>query len=77
MNKQVLPEKIAVTCTDNDKVVEAYLDRYVEQSHMDVIVNTVRMRLNHKKADLYVGNMTGLEFTARAPEIVEIKPFRR
>ena len=77
MNTQQLPEKISVTCTDNGKTVEAYLDRFVENSHIDVIVNTVRMRLNHKKADLYIGNMTGLEFTTRAPEIIEIKPFRR
>ena len=49
MNTQQLPEKISVTCTDNGKTVEAYLDRFVENSHIDVIVNTVRMRLNHKK----------------------------
>ena len=39
---------------------------------MDVIVNTVRMRLTQKSRS-YIGNMTGLEFTARASETPKSK----
>ena len=76
-NKQILPEKINVKCTDNDLIKEAYLSRFVENEYMDIILNTVKLRLNYKNKDLYVGHMAGLEFTANPPEITEIKPFRR
>lgn len=66
MQKEYLPEKVTITCTDNDMQKEAYLDKYDEGKFMEVIVNTVRLRLvwNGK---LYIGNMTGLEFTAQEP----------
>jgi len=76
-NNQHLPEKIEVNCTDNGQTVQAYLDRYVEKMYIDVIINTVKVRLSYKNKDLYVGHMAGLEFTANTPEITEIKPFRR
>ena len=41
--KEVLPEKINITCTDNDQVKEAYLSRFIDGDHMEVIVNTVKM----------------------------------
>jgi hypothetical protein len=73
--KSQLPEKITVTCTDNDQTHEAYLDRYVEGKHMDVIINTVRVRLI-KGTRLYVGNMAGYEFTAQEPQVLHIKQGR-
>ena len=73
--KSQLPEKITVTCTDNDQTHEAYLDRYVEGKYMDVIINTVRVRLV-KGSRVYVGNMAGYEFTARDPEVLHIKQGR-
>jgi hypothetical protein len=73
--KGVLPEKITVHCTDRDQTAEAYLDSYVEGKHMDIILNTVRLRLV-KQRKLYVGNMAGLEFTATDPEITYIKQRR-
>jgi hypothetical protein len=77
MYTQHLPETINVKCTDNGQVKEAYLSRFVENEYMDIVLNTVKLRLMHKRADLYVGSMAGYEFTANAPEITEIKPFRR
>jgi len=73
--KSQLPEKITVTCTDNDQTHEAFLDRYVEGKYMDVIINTVRVRLV-KGSRVYVGNMAGYEFTARDPEVLHIKQGR-
>jgi hypothetical protein len=73
--KSQLPEKITVTCTDNDQTHEAYLDRYVEGKYMDVIINTVRVRLV-KGRRMYVGNMAGYEFTAQDPEVLHIKQGR-
>ena len=45
--KEVLPEKINITCTDNDQVKEAYLSRFIDGDHMEVIVNTVKIHLKH------------------------------
>jgi hypothetical protein len=73
--KEILPEKISVTCTDNDKVMEAYLDRYVQNEFMDIILNTVRLKLV-KEGSVYVGRMAGLEFTAKDPQITHIKDGR-
>jgi hypothetical protein len=73
--KTHIPEKITVTCTDNDKKHEAYLDRYSEGKFMDVIINTVRVKLV-KEGRVYVGHMAGLEFTATDPEIQHIKQGR-
>jgi len=64
-----------VTCTDNGKTTEAYLDRYVEGKYMDVIINTVRLKLVYT-GKIYAGNMAGLEFTAKDPEIQHIKQGR-
>jgi len=73
--KTQLPEKITVHCTDTDRTAEAYLDRYVEGKYMDIILNTVRLKLV-KEGKVYVGHMAGLEFTARDPELVHIKQGR-
>jgi hypothetical protein len=70
-----IPEKITVTCTDNGKTSEAYLDRYVEGKHMDIILNTVRLKLVYT-GKIYAGSMAGLEFTATAPQIIHIKQGR-
>ena len=73
--KTQLPEKITVTCTDNDQTHEAYLDRYLEGKYMDVIINTVRVKLI-KEGRVYVGHMAGFEFTATDPEVLSIKQGR-
>jgi hypothetical protein len=70
-----IPEKITVTCTDNGKTSEAYLDRYVEGKYMDIILNTVRLKLVYT-GKIYAGSMAGLEFTAKSPDITVIKQGR-
>ena len=59
----------------NDQVVEADLYAYHEGKHMDVILNTVRIRLVWQ-GRFYVGNMTGYEFTAPEPRKVVFKQHR-
>jgi len=73
--RQELPKTILVTCTDKDEVVEADLYSFQENKFIEVIINTVRIRLIHK-GKFYVGNMAGFEFTAQAPEIVYFKQHR-
>lgn len=73
--REVLPEKITVKCTDNGQTVQADLDRYVEDKFVDVIINTVRVKLVYN-GKIYAGNMAGLEFTAEAPEVTHIKQGR-
>jgi hypothetical protein len=73
--REELPKTISVTCTDNDQVVEADLYSYHEGKHMDVILNTVRIRLVWQ-GRFYVGNMTGYEFTAPEPRKTVFKQHR-
>ena len=73
--REIIPETITVTCTDNDQVMEAHLDRYEANKYMDIILNTVRLKLV-KEGSVYVGRMAGLEFTATDPQITHIKDGR-
>lgn len=72
---EVVPEKINIVCTDNGQKKEAFLDRYVEGKYMDVIVNTIRLKLVYT-GKIYKGSMAGLEFTAESPKIEYIKQGR-
>lgn len=73
--REELPKTVPVTCTDNDKVVDADLYAYQQGKHMDVIINTVRIRMVWS-GRFYVGNMSGYEFTAKDPEKVVFKQHR-
>jgi len=73
--REVLPETVTVHCTDNGQNVEAFLNGYSEGKFMDVIINTVRVKLVFN-GKLYVGNMAGYEFTSAAPEVTHIKQGR-
>lgn len=73
--REELPKTIKVTCTDNDKVVDADLLGFHDKKHIDVTINTVRVRLIWS-GKLYIGNMAGYEFAAHAPEIVYFKQHR-
>ena len=73
--REELPKTVSVTCTDNEKVVEADLFSYQEDKHMDVILNTVRVRLVWKGRN-FVGNQFGYEFTAKPPHKVVFKQHR-
>ena len=72
MNQTVYNNTVQVTCTDNDKVVEAEIDNYKPQQGFDAYIATQRIpfRWNGK---VYVGNSIGLEFTSPGPDSYNIK----
>ena len=63
--------KCTITCTDNDNVAVAEVDRFEEKKFLDVFLaqNKIHMDWNGK---VYVGNNLGMEFTTRGPEIFEV-----
>jgi len=73
--REEFPKTIPVTCTDNDQVVDAELLGFQDKKFIDVTINTVRVRLVWT-GKVYVGNMAGYEFTAKAPEVVYFKQHR-
>jgi hypothetical protein len=64
-----------VTCTDNDKVAEAEVDRFQDKKFVDVWLanNKIHMQYNGK---VYVGNKMGFEFTTPGPKIFQINRSR-
>ena len=56
-----------VTCTDNDNVAQAEVERFERHRFVDVwlVGNKIRMTWNGKA---YVGNKTSLEFTTPGPQ---------
>jgi len=73
--REELPNTIKVHCTDKDQYLEADLLGYQEGKFIDVVLNTVRIKLVFN-GRIYVGNMAGLEFTSKAPEVVIFKQGR-
>jgi hypothetical protein len=65
-----------VTCTNNDKVVEAEVDNFREKESMNVFMatNKIHMKYNGR---VYVGNAFGYEFTTPGPAEHTIKEGRR
>ena len=63
--------KCTITCTDNDNVAVAEVDRFEEKKFVDVFLaqNKIHMDWNGK---VYVGNQLGMEFTTPGPEIFEV-----
>ena len=63
--------KCTITCTDNDNVAVAEVDRFEEKKFVDVFLaqNKIHMDWNGK---VYVGNKLGMEFTTPWPEIFEV-----
>ncbi len=60
-----------VTCTDNDKVAEAEVDRFEEKKFLDIFLaqNKIHMEYNGR---VYVGNKMGFEFTTPGPRVFQI-----
>ena len=73
--REELPKTIKVHCTDKDQTLEADLFGYQREKFIDVVLNTVRVKLVFN-GRLYVGSMAGLEFTARDPDVIVIKDGR-
>jgi hypothetical protein len=60
-------DKCIVTCTDNDRTMEAEIGSYKKEQFVEVYMaqNKVRLMWNGK---VYVGNKMGLEFTTPGPK---------
>lgn len=73
--KEIFDSKCMVTCTHNDKVVEAEIDYFRENDSMYIFMatNKVHMKYNGK---VYVGNAFGMEFTTPGPERFVVKEGR-
>lgn len=60
-----------VTCTDNDKTIEADVVDFRESRYLSVSMNTVRVSLQYEpKFNQYVGSMGGMEFVSKGPKRV-------
>tara|TARA_B100000886_G_scaffold339384_1_gene304706 strand:- start:3079 stop:3306 length:228 start_codon:yes stop_codon:yes gene_type:complete len=67
--------KCQITCTDNDMVNEAEVDRFEEKKFVEVFIAQNRIKLLWN-GSVYVGNKSGLEFTTKGPAIYEVKQGR-
>ena len=69
--KPTYDNKCMITCTDNDNVAEAEVDRFEEKKFLDVFLaqNKIHMEWNGK---VFVGNKHGYEFTTPGPEIFKV-----
>ena len=56
-------QKITVSCTDTNKSVLGKIVR-IQKGVFDVEISDSIIKMFHKKENLYIGNMHGLEFTA-------------
>jgi len=74
--KEIFDKVCMVTCTNNDKIVEAEVDNFKVKQSMDcyMATNKIHMKYNGK---VYVGNAFGMEFTTPGPESFVLKEGRR
>ena len=72
---EVFENKCMVTCTNNDKIVEAEVDNFRTKDSMNVFMatNKIHMKYNGR---VYVGNAFGYEFTTPGPESYNVKEGR-
>jgi len=70
--KEVFDNKCQVTCTNNDKIVEAEVDNFRDKESMNVFMatNKIHMKYNGR---VYVGNAFGYEFTTPGPGSYKVK----
>ena len=75
MANSVYEKTCTVTCTDNDRVVEAEVDNFRTKDSMIVFMatNKIHMKYNGR---VYVGNAFGYEFTTPGPESYNVKEGR-
>jgi hypothetical protein len=60
----MIDTELTLTCTDNDKKVQAHVLAFKEKAFIDVAVNTVRIKLMYNRGT-YAGSMGGYEFTIK------------
>jgi len=66
--REVYAQTVAIECTDNNKVIEADVNRFHAGLFLEVVMNTVKVNLQYdSKFDQYVGSMGGLEFISKGP----------
>ena len=72
---EVFENKCMVTCTNNDRIVEAEMDNFRAKDSMNVFMatNKIHMKYNGR---VYVGNAFGYEFTTPGPESYNVKEGR-
>ena len=72
---EVFENKCMVTCTNNDRIVEAEVDNFRATDSMNVFMatNKIHMKYNGR---VYVGNAFGYEFTTPGPESYNVKEGR-
>ena len=72
---EVFDDKCTITCTNNDKVAEAEIDKKKKKESMNVFMatNKIHMKYNGR---VYVGNAFGFEFTTPGPRSYKVKEGR-
>lgn len=73
--KTIFENTCLVTCTNNDRVVEAEIDNFREKDSLNAYMatNKIHMKYNGR---VYVGNAFGYEFTTQGPAEHNIKEGR-
>mgnify|MGYP001204219256 CR=1 FL=1 len=66
-NEVVYGNKVQVTCTHNDKVVEAEIDNFQFQKSLIAFIATNKIPMQWN-GSVYVGNKLGMEFTTPGPD---------
>ena len=69
MDRIVHEKECQLTCTDTDKTVVAEVVDYRSKKNLIVNVSGNNIHLNYlDKHDIYVGSLSGLEFTTKGPK---------
>ncbi len=74
--KTIFEDKVKITCTHNDKVVEAEIDNFRDKDSFFAFLATNKIHFKYN-GRLYVGNAHGMEFTTPGPIEHTIKEGRR
>jgi len=70
-------DAVEVTCTDNGKKVIGYILNYRARDHLEISLNTVKIRLQYKTG-IFVGSMAGMEFVVQEDTLPrQFKDFQR
>jgi hypothetical protein len=74
--KEIFDKVCMVTCTNNDKIVEAEVDNFKVKQSMDIYMatNKIHMKFNGR---VYVGSAFGMEFTTPGPDSFVLKEGRK
>lgn len=69
---------IEVICTDNGKKVIGYILNYRVKDQLEISLNTVKIRMQYKPPNIFVGSMAGMEFVVNEESLPrKFKEFHR